>query len=180
MKFFYTLILISLSISAEPIKVDKAELEKFDCSYKNADYESRNDINPERVTHSQALMDKITEHEEEIYGYLKAKISDYHYYSEELGYTPGYYLNKYFFEYQGDKITVYRSAHDGKEKTIGFCFEGKFSNELVKNFFNVEEIEKIEMNGNGEFYLLSDAYSMVKFYKSNDLVKYMYIYSGYD
>ena len=180
MKFFYTLILISLSINAEPIKVDKSEIGKFGCSYKNSDYYDRDNINPERVTYSQALMDKITEREEELYSYLTAEIPRYHYYSEASVYPVGYYFHKYFFEYQGDKVTVYRTMHKDEVKTIGFCFEGKFSSDLVRKFFNVETLEKIEMNGNGEFYLIDDANSVVKFVKRNDLINNIYIYIDYD
>ncbi len=180
MRFFYPLILISLSINAEPIKVDKSEIEKFGCSYKNLDYYHRDNINSDRVTHSQALMDKITDREEELHAYLKSNVTSYHYIIEESVNPPGYYFYRYFFEYQGDRVTVYSTTHKEQEKTIGFCFEGVFTNELVKNFFNVEALNEIKMEGDGEFYLIDDANSVVKFVKNKNSIKEIYIYIDFD
>ncbi len=146
----------------------------------NNDYYIRNDIVPDRVVYSQLIMDKLTEREGELYNYLKNKVSDYHYSSEEAPHAPGYFFNKYYFQYQGDKIEIYRSISKAEQKTIGFCFEGKFSNELVRNFFSIETIGKIKMNGDGEFYLIDDAYSVVKFVKKDDVITEIYIYIDYD
>jgi len=99
---------------------------------------------------------------------LKSNVSKYHYLSYDSVHPPGCSFKKYYFEYQGDRIEIYRSISKGEQKTIGFCFEGKFSNELVRRFFSIDTISKIKMNGNGEFYLIDDAYSVVKFVKKDD------------
>ncbi len=180
MKFLFMLILISLSINAAPIKVEKSEIKSFGCSYKNLDYYHRDDIDPERVTYSQALMDKITDREEELYNYLKLNVTNYHYVAEESVNPPGYIFYKYFFEYQGDRVTVYSTQHEEQKRTIGFCFEGKFTNDLVKKFFNIEAFGELTMEGNGEFYLIDDANSVVKFIKKNGSIEDIYIYIDYD
>ncbi len=78
MKFFYTLILISLSINAEPVRVEKSGIEKFGCTYKNLDYFSKENINPDRVIYSQPFMNKITDKAGELYNYLTKRVSNYH------------------------------------------------------------------------------------------------------
>lgn len=180
MKLLYAFIMISFAIHADPVKIAASDSNKFGCSGVNNDYYIRKNIEPDRVIYNQLLMDKLTEREQELYEFLKSKVSKYHYSSEDSVHPPGYSFNKYYFEYQGGKIDVYRSISKNEQKTIGFCFEGKFSNELVRRFFSIDTISKIRMNGNGEFYLIDDAFSVVKFVKKDDAIAEIYIYVDYD
>lgn len=180
MKSFYFLILISCSINADAAKISASDYSKFGCTGIHNDYYEKNTVDQERVLYSQLYMDKLTNKENDLYDFLKKNVTQHHYASEESVHSPGYFFNRYYFEYQGDKIEIYRSISPVEEKTIGFCFEGKFSNELVRKFFSVETIDKIKMNGDGDFYLLDDAYSVVKFVKKYGVIKEIYIYIDYD
>lgn len=180
MKFIIFSLLISFSIHAGPIKIDPSEVGKFGCDYNNDDYYKRKDVSEDRLIYSQSLMNSVTEREEDLYNFLINNVLSYHYSSVEAVGAPGYFLNKYHFQYKGSKVTVYRSVHEKEQKTIGFCFEGKFNNELVGKFFGVKTIGEIKMVRDGEFYLLDDAFSVVKFVRKDNVTTHIYIYVDYD
>lgn len=167
--------LCALQIYGQGIKVEEKK-PNYGCNYKNDDLYLKN-VPSERIIVDGDLLREFNSRGDEFYKFVKEKFPVYHYYRKEISWMPGTSYDTLFFKLNGEQVNFYAIVENTHVEIAGFCFEGRFSSNLVSKFLPKDKIANLKLDGDGVFYLEDDfSQSFAKIVKEKGEITELYVY----